>query len=1266
VRDVGIAREELVLANIADTRNYMRAVHREGRIILDTASLPIESVLFDTGALSASYISKQYVDTHREDLAPFIRQARGAVRLAAQNVVVPISEVLHLTVVFTDDSGQEHRAVEDYFVLPGSSNSMVVGLPSILSRYGKFFLRMLESVMDEYDGEPSHALSSVEGDLHYPWSAPLDLEAPEDLDTPLPCSFSDALHFMEMSYEDAKKEYFGQIDQHVSPAFRAATKVEELLRSDRGVAAFIPSNWEGIRMPPLELKWKEGLPERMHPKARPVNPRLLSDVKKEIDRLRTYIYEPSDSPIASCLVVAPKATAPFIRLCGDYVAVNKFIETGHYPIPHVQRALEKICRYKIFLDIDLVNAFHQVPLHWLTSQRLSIQTPWGQFAPRFMPEGIAPATFVLQETVSKIFSEFDDWSIAIFDNLLVLADTYEDAYKKLEKIIDKCIEFNLYLKFSKTWLGFERVHFFGYDCTYQSYGLSEQRKKTLNEYSPPRTVKQMQSFLGAALFFKSFVPHYSSLAAPLSEMTKADTRWDAQTWTPDRLKAFDVFKAALQSSFSLFYPDYSLVWVLRTDASMEGVGMALFQVYHPSPEAEPQYQCIMFASQKFSKQARNWTTIEQEAYGIYFAILNASYYLRCKAFILETDHANLMWMEASQVPKVIRWRIYCQSFNFVIRHIKGKQNLVADWLSRSHSEEEIAEALHSDPPLIASLLAAAASEFEVKENFGDTQKPVTPDDALAMVHGKRMGHNGARRTWMLLNEHFAGHRIPYSTVEDFVSKCAVCQKDRLGMTNTLQPLYRTLKTADKRKMVGVDTLTVTPPDKWGNQYVIVVVVHATKLVALYPTAGKGAIDTATALFKFFSTYGVYENLISDPGSDLMSEVVAQLTAWFGIRHVFSLVDRHESNGVEGTNKSVLRHLKAFVMDERIADRWSSPDVINLIQYWLNAQVSNETGLSPFHAHFGTDDSTYLKLPELLSESQTATEFVRLLDDNLRTLWDISCKHQLKLLRKRVGDQDDARQNQFQPGDLVLFRRNTSAPLPSKLTMRFAGPFEVLSQSKNDVECRHLCVKTVHKFHVERLKLYVGTRADAERVAQVDHDQYEVAEILCYRGNPMIRQTMEFRIRFADGDERWVTWSKDLFDTTHYEHYCKSVPALFPLIYQRAEAERRIAEINALPITEVEPQQRFFLDLRQRGGATWYNAIGLPDSAMLTYMLPCVYTRWVGKQHRKIKVECALTNEVFDFDHYTVRAYGSCMVIDPARMVLIDASLVKKYPKIASN
>jgi hypothetical protein len=476
-------------------------------------------------------------------------------------------------------------------------------------------------------------------------------------------------------------------------------------------------------------------------------------------------------------------------------------------------------------------------------------------------------------------------------------------------------------------------------------------------------------------------------------------------------------------------------------------------------------------------------------------------------------------------------------------------------------------------------------------------------------------------------------------------------------------VYRTLKPPHRRKAVGVDTLTVTPPDKHGNEYVNVVVVHATKLVALYPSPDKSAKAMALALFRFFATYGVYEELLSDPGSDLTSDVVKQLTAWYGVRHVFSLVDRHQSNGVEGTNKSILRHLRALIADERVKDRWSEPSVLCLVQYMLNSQVSHETGMVPFHAHFGTEDGTYLKLPETASASKSTQEFVRLLDEDLRALWAISKKHQDELVAKRGLNDAPHLQNQYQPGDLVLLQRDPSAPLPEKLAMRYTGPYEVIAQSKNDVSCRHLCVKTVHTFHVERLKIFHGGREAAERIARLDHDQYEIVDILYYRGSPDTRTTMEFFIRFADGDERWVTWSKDLFDSLPYEAFCRAHPPLFPLIFSVKEAQRRIVELNARPIDEVAPGLKIFVDLRSRGNSAWYNSIGLPDSEKRTYVLHCTYGNWVGRQHRKIALYCTLMKVEYVVDHFFVQSYGLVTAFDVDRMVLVDMDLCKKYPRI---
>jgi hypothetical protein len=140
------------------------------------------------------------------------------------------------------------------------------------------------------------------------------------------------------------------------------------------------------------------------------------------------------SPIAPPIVIAAKATAPFIRKCEDYVAINKYIENGHYPIPNVQRELQKIVNY---LDVDMFNSFHLIRLAELTSKRLSLQTPWGQFR----PEGIS-----LQETDRKIFGDFDEWMIIIFDNLLILAKDSKDAENKFEIFLNRCIEWSLCMK----------------------------------------------------------------------------------------------------------------------------------------------------------------------------------------------------------------------------------------------------------------------------------------------------------------------------------------------------------------------------------------------------------------------------------------------------------------------------------------------------------------------------------------------------------------------------------------------------------------------------------------------------------------------------------------------------------------------------------------------------------------------------------------------------------------------------------------------------
>jgi hypothetical protein len=144
--------------------------------------------------------------------------------------------------------------------------------------------------------------------------------------------------------------------------------------------------------------------------------------------------------------------------------------------------------------------------------------------------------------------------------------------------------------------------------------------------------------------------------------------------------------------------------------------------------------------------------------------------------------------------------------------------------------------------------------------------------------------------------------------------------------------------------------------------------------------------------RHFATYGLVDSLASDPGSDLTSQIIAHLNEYLGIRHTISLVDRHESNGVERINKEILRHLRTMLHDTRLITKWSDPVTLSLVQLIINEQPNPSLGnLSPLAATFGTSDATYFKLPENQQTSSSATTyctFVQNLDQNLAEIRSI--------------------------------------------------------------------------------------------------------------------------------------------------------------------------------------------------------------------------------------------------------------------------------------
>ena len=308
----------------------------------------------------------------------------------------------------------------------------------------------------------------------------------------------------------------------------------------------------------------------------------------------------------------------------------------------------------------------------------------------------------------------------------------------------------------------------------------------------------MRSFLGAANFFHTHIPNYAEWASSLYECTTTSFNWTPSTWVKDYKTIFEVVKSSIQTAVTLHFPDYNLPWVIRSDASDHAVGAVLFQIYSDSNGAVHQ-----------SGAAVNWDTFKQEAYALYYPVVQFNYYLHGKSFVIEIDHRNLVWMESSQVPIVVRWRVLLQSFIFEVRHIPGKDNIVADWLSRMY------------PPSIGlpSLNSLAATDLpNLLEMFHS-------------VHGHRSLYHGAKKTYLAMCTRYPGHGVPMRIIQDLVVECPLCQKDRIPHTTIPHPTsIQTL--LHHTRSIGIDHVTMTPHDEDGYVGLLHVVEHDTK----YPDA----------------------------------------------------------------------------------------------------------------------------------------------------------------------------------------------------------------------------------------------------------------------------------------------------------------------------------------------------------------------------------------------------------------------------------------------
>ena len=196
---------------------------------------------------------------------------------------------------------------------------------------------------------------------------------------------------------------------------------------------------------------------------------------------------------------------------------------------------------------------------------------------------------------------------------------------------------------------------------------------------PPRTLKQLRSFLGLASFYRKYVPDFAVVASPLTDATKKGQPNEIE-WDEARSRAFQDLKRRICEPPILRLPDVSQPFILQTDASHTGVGAALLQ-----EDLAAEKRPVAFASRKLQPRESRYSTIERECLAIVWGVTKFQEYLYGTEFILETGHQPLQYLRQAKVQKgrLMRWALTLQPFRFVLRAIRGRDNVATDCLSRN-------------------------------------------------------------------------------------------------------------------------------------------------------------------------------------------------------------------------------------------------------------------------------------------------------------------------------------------------------------------------------------------------------------------------------------------------------------------------------------------------------------------------------------------------------------------------------------------------------
>ncbi|XP_036150748.1 uncharacterized protein LOC118648534 [Monomorium pharaonis] len=408
--------------------------------------------------------------------------------------------------------------------------------------------------------------------------------------------------------------------------------------------------------------------------------------KDEIDRqvgelLKNDVIKPSTSPYNSPLWIVPKKADSKgnkrWRLVIDFRSLNEKTLGDAYPLPNITEILDQLGSAKYFSVFDLASGFHQIPMHESDAPKTAFSTPFGHYEYKRMPFGLknAPATF--QRLMDLVLSGLQGITLFVYlDDVVIYASSLKEHKKKFNQLAERLRQANLKLQPDKCEFLRKEVTYLGHVINENGVKPDPKKIEAVMHFPHPKNTKNIREFLGLAGYYRRFIPNFSCVAKPLTNLLKKDEPF---AWQQAQEIAFTTLRKQLCSEPLLQHPDFTKPFILTTDASGYAIGGILSQgdIGRDLP--------IAYTSRLLNTAEQNYSTIEKELLAIVYSTHYFRPYLYGNKFKLVTDHKPLVWMHSVKDPtsRLMRWRLKLAEYEFEIVYKAGKTNVNADALSRN-------------------------------------------------------------------------------------------------------------------------------------------------------------------------------------------------------------------------------------------------------------------------------------------------------------------------------------------------------------------------------------------------------------------------------------------------------------------------------------------------------------------------------------------------------------------------------------------------------